>query len=554
MASGKAWNRRLALAGGAAMAAGAGAVALSLRHERVHRNLAGPDTLLRGNAGEPQTLDPSLASAITEAEIIGDLMVGLFQVDPDARPVPGMAVKWETSPDGLRWTFHLREAQWSDGTPVTADDFVFSWRRILNPATASSYSYFLYPLMNAEQVNAAKMPPETLGARAVDAHTLEVTLENPAPYLLEMLTHQTMGPLPRHVLEAQGRDWARPGTYVGNGAFVLKEWVPNDHVLVEKNPLFYDAEKVRLRRVYFFPTDDYGAALQRFRAGELDTQDKLPGQEIDWIRANIPQVLSNMPQLVTEILAVNHRRRPFGDIRVREAINLALNREAITDRIVRVGDVPAYALVPPTTANYPKGNAFDFKRLNPSQRLEKARALMQAAGFGPANRCKTTYLIRSTTAGTYRSVAAAIQQMLAQIWLDISIIPNDMQIFYPTIQAPLHDFDMAQSGWQADFNDAITFLNLLRSGGGDNWGQYSNPAYDAVLAKAQADINLESRGQKLAAAERIALADHAVMPLWFWNDSNLAWPYLSGWQPNPLDYHRSRWITIDEQARARLFA
>ncbi|HEY2010172.1 MAG TPA: peptide ABC transporter substrate-binding protein [Rhizomicrobium sp.] len=552
MASSKTWNRRLALAGGVALAAGAGAMALSSRRRHIHRTLVGPDTLLRGNAGEPETLDPSLASDQPDAEIIGDLMVGLFMPDPAARPYPAMATSWTTSADGLTWIFHLRDARWSDNTPITAQDFVFSWQRLVTPATASTYAYYLYPVKNAEPINAGKMAPETLGVRALDDHTLEVHLENPAPYFPQMLMHQTTSPLPRHVVKAKGAGWAQPGSYVGNGAFVLKEWVPNDHVLVEKNPLFYEADKVRLRQVYFFPTNDYGAALQRFRAGELDTQDKLPGQEIDWIRANIPQTISNKPQLVTEIVAVNHRRKPFDDIRVREAINLAINREALTDRIKRVGDVPAYNLVPPTTANYPTGNSFDFKHLNQRQRLDKACALMRAVGFGENNRCKTTFLIRSTTAGSERAIAAAIQQMLAQIWLDIAIIPNDFQIFYPTIQ--VHDFDIAQSGWQADFNDAITFLNLLRSDSGDNWGLYNSPAYDAMLAGAQAEINLESRGQKLAAAERIALADQALMPLWFWNDSNLAWPYLSGWEANPLDYHRSRWVSIDQRARITLFA
>jgi len=549
MASGKAWNRRLALAGGVALAAGT-AMLLHGRSKSRH-NFAGPDTLLRGNAGEPQTLDPSLASDLPDAEVIGDLMVGLFMPDPKAQPIAAMAQSWTTSADGLVWTFRLRDTRWSDGQPLTAQDFVFSWQRLVNPTTASTYAYYIYPVKNAEAVNAGKMSPDMLGIRALDDHTLEIRLEHPAPYLPQMLMHQTTSPLPRHVIQAKGGSWARPGSYVGNGAFVLKEWVPNDHVLVEKNPLFYDADTVRLRQVYFFPTNDYGAALQRFRAGELDTQDRLPGQEIDWIKANIPQCIAHKPQLVTEIVAVNHRRKPFDDIRVREAVNLALNREALTDRIVRIGDVPAYNLVPPTTANYPAGNGFAFRPLSQHQRLEKARALMRAAGFGDNNRVKTTFLIRGTTAGTMRSVAAAIQEMLAQIWLDIAIVPNDIQIFYPTIQ--VHDFDICQSGWQADFNDAITFLNLMRSDSGDNWGQYSNPAYDTALAAAQAETDLERRGEKLAAAERIALADHPLMPIWFWNDSNLAWPYLSGWEANPLDYHRSRWVSVDQAARIRQF-
>ncbi len=546
------WNRRLALAGGAALAAGGATLALRRPSGGVHRKIADAHTLLRGNAAEPETLDPSLAAGIQDIEIIGDLMVGLMTPDPAARPVPGMATRWTTSADGLTWTFHLREALWSDGAPVTAGDFVFSWRRILDTATASTYAYFLYVVKNAAAINAGKMPGTALGARALDDHTLEVHLEHPAPYLLEMLTHQTMVPLPPHVVTAKGKAWARPSNYVGNGAFTLKSWTPNDHVLVEKNPRFYDAASVALERVYFFPTDDYGAALQRFRAGGLDTQDKLPGLQIDWIRANIPKTISDVAQLTTEIITVNHRRRPFGDARVREAINLALNREAIAQRVMRVGDIPAYAIVPPTTANYPGGTSLGFKALTYPRRLEKARALMRAAGFSEKNRAGTTYMIRATMPGYQRAVAAAIQQMLAQIYLDIAITPNDMRTFYPAIQ--VHDFDMAQAGWGADFNDASTFLDLFRTGGGNNWGEYSNPAFDAMMDAAQQDVNLESRGKKLAAAEATVLKDHAAMPLWFWTSPNMKWPYVKGWQANPMDFHRSRWVTIDQAARIKQFA
>ena len=434
---------------------------------------------------------------------------------------------------------------------MTAHDFVYGWQRILNPATASSYSYFLYVVKNAQPINAGKMPLTALGAKALDDHTLEVHLEHPAPYLLEMLTHQTMLPLPRHVVESKGRKWAQPGNYVGNGPFTLKAWVPNDHVLVEKNPRYYDAANVALEKVYFFPTDDYGAALQRFRAGELDVQTKLPAQQFGWIKANIPETVDTTPLLITEIITINHKRAPFDDPRVREAINLALNREALTQRIVRVGDLPAYSFVPPSTANYAGGAALDFRTMPPEKRMEKARALMHSAGFDENNRVKTTYMIRVTTPGYQRAVAAAIQQMLAQIYLDIAITPNDMRVFYPAIQ--VHDFDMAQAGWSADFNDASNFLDLFRTGGGNNWGQYSNPAFDEALDGAQHDVNLQSRSQKLAAAEAIALKDHAAMPLWFWINPNMVWPYVQGWKGNPLDFHRSRWVSIDQAARIQQF-
>jgi oligopeptide transport system substrate-binding protein len=322
-------------------------------------------------------------------------------------------------------------------------------------------------------------------------------------------------------------------------------------VLVEKNPRFFDVANVALEKIYFYPTDDYSAALQRMRAGELDLQTRVPVQRIDWIKANMSAAYAPVPILVTEYVQVNHTRAPFGDVRVREAINLALNREIIAQRIRRVGDVPSYALVPPATANYPSGTQLAFKSMPYPARTERARALMRSAGFGEQNRLKTSFMIRSTAPGPYRAVAAAIQQMLALTYIDIAILPTDFQVFLAQTQA--HDFDMFEGGWSADFNDAATFLELLQTGGGNNWGLYSSPAFDRMLAAAQNDNDLVSRGRKLAAAEAIALRDHAIMPLYSWASPNLVWPYVKGWHENPMDKHRSRWISIDQASRIKQF-
>lgn len=551
MASGKAWNRRLALAGGAALAAGAGYFAFRPRHGGA-RHVAERGTFYRGNAAEPESLDPSLVQGQPEEEILGDLMTGLMDSDVMGRPVPGMATHWETSSDGRTWTFHLRQAQWSDGTPLTADDFVFSWQRLVDPKTAAIYAYFAYLFRNGRAVNAGRMPVTALGVRALDDHTLQVELEHPAPYMLEMATHMTLNPQPRHVVQAKGRAWAQAGNYVGNGPFVLKEWVPNGHITLEKNPLFYDASNVALKKVIYYPTDDYGAALQRLRAGELDFQMKMPPERIDWIRQNMPELLDPVPQLTGDFIFVNLHRKPLDNLVVRKALNLAINREAICNRVLRGAFVPAYNLVPPTTANYPGGVFLYFKDSPYPARLEEARALMRQAGFGPGNNLSTTMMIRATTAGAYRSASAALQQMLAQIYVNVSILPNDMMMFYDTVQA--HDFDLAYSGWGADFDDASSFLELFVTGGSMNSGYYSNPAYDAAIASAQQDTDLVSRGRKLAAAEAILLHDQAILPLYFWTAQELIQPYLKGIKANPIDYHRSRWVRIDERARARLFA
>src|SRR3569833_1272904 len=550
MASGKAWNRRAAVIGGATVAAGA-TWALWPRHDRQGIRIADAHTLRRGNSAEPEPLDNSLSSAVGVVFFIGDLMTGLVTEDIGARPIAGMATDWKTSPDGLTWTFKLREAVWSDGVPVTAEDFVFSWRRLLDPAVAARYSNYLYLVKNAEPVNAGKLPPSALGISAISERELEVRLEHPAPYLLQMLMHPCTHPLPRHVVTATGKNWSRPGNHVGNGAFVLKEWLPNGHVLVEKNPRFYDAANVALERILYYPTDDYSAALQRMRAGELDMQTRIAVQRIDWIRANLPQLLHPQSVFSVEFVYINVRRPPFHDVRVREALNLALNREAIAQRIRRVGDVPAYSLVPPNIANFAHGNSFAFKAMPPPVRIERARALMQAAGFSETNRLNTTFLIRSTAPGPYRAVAAAIQQMMAQIHINLSIVPMDFAVFLA--QTHSHNFDLAESGWVADFDDAATFLELLQTGNGNNDGEYSNPAYDELLAAAQQDTDLISRGRKLAQAEELALKDHAILPLFFWVDPNMVWPYVRGWQVNGMDKHRSRWISIDQPARLKQF-
>jgi len=277
MASGKAWNRRIALTGGAALAATGGYFALrGPSGSRAPRKVTDARTLLRGNAAEPETLDPTQSSGTQESEIMGDLMIGLTTHDPVCKPIPGMATRWETSPDGLTWTFHLRQALWSDGVPVTAEDFVFAFRRLVDPASASSYAYFLHLLKNGAAISGGKMPPSALGATAVDAHTLRVELEHPAPYLLELFTHGTTYPLPRHVVTAKGKAWSRPGNYVSNGPFTLKQWIPNDYVLLEKNPRFYDAANVALERSTSIPPPTMARRCGAFRSANWITRNAIP--------------------------------------------------------------------------------------------------------------------------------------------------------------------------------------------------------------------------------------------------------------------------------------
>jgi len=511
---------------------------------------AGEMVLYRGNAAEPATLDPHHTQGVWESDIVGDLLIPLTTAGPRGEAIPGAATSWDIAPDGLSWTFHLREHLWSDGVPVSAEDFVFAWRRILDPATASSYAYYLYPIRNAAAVNGGRMPVADLGAEAIDARTLVVHLENPAPYLAEFMTHASTSPLPRHVLEQHGNAWSRPGNYVSNGPYVLAEWIPNDHVAAVKNARFFDAENVAVDRVVYYPTSDYSAALQRFRAGEIDIQSRLPSAQIDWIRENMPETIDLKPTLTVEYIAMNFERPGLDDVRVREALSLALDRETLVNQVIRVGQPPAYSMIPPGIANYPGNVRLTFADMPQAERVARARMLMEEAGYGPDNRLRFGLAVRAASADA-RRVPAAIQQMWSAIHVDAEIEQSDAAVFYDLMQE--HEFDAGMAGWVADYNDPSNFLDLLRTGNSNNYSQYSNPRYDALLDQAMSERDLEARGRLMAEAEEIALNDHAWIPMFFHVTDSLQRPYVRGWINNINDTNRTRWLSIDEAARAALF-
>jgi oligopeptide transport system substrate-binding protein len=510
-----------------------------------NQTIHAPDYLVRGNGYEIKSLDPHYIDGSWEVNVVGDLLVGLTTDAPDGTPMPGAATSWDTSPDGKTWTFHMRDHSWSDGQPVTAHDFVFAWRRILEPARGAPYAYYLWLVKNAKAISDGRLPARALGVTAKDDHTLVVELEHPAPYMLEYLLHQAVYPVPRHVVLAKGDAWSRPGNYVANGPYVPKEWVPNDHLTLVKNPRFYDAQHVRIASVIFKPTQDTLAALKLIRSGEIDSQNLLPTAEIDWMRSHIPRALQIRPMLGVSYIVPNFLRKPFQDVRLREAIALAYDRETMTDRIIRLGQPPAYHFVPPNTANYPGGTNCDFQLLSYDRRLEKARRLMVAMGYGPDNHFHTTY--DTATTPDAKRTFAALQAMLRRIYIDLEPVTSDGQVFYKKLQTG--EFDMASPAWIADFNDAGTFLDLLQSSSGNNYGHYKNPRFDALLAEANTTTDLRKRGQLLEEAEQIALNDYAVIPTRFLVTQDIVEPYVKGWIPNVRNVNRTRWLWIDPHAR-----
>lgn len=500
---------------------------------------AGKVCLHLGNGVEPISLDPHKVQGTGEHRLLLDNMIGLTQDDADGKPIPGMAERWETSADGLTWTFYLREASWSDGVPVTAEDFVFSFRRILLPATASEYASLLYLIKNAQPVNEGKAPPESLGVRAVSPRVLEIRLEHPAPYLPELAKHQTMFPVPKHRVEKLGNAWARPENYVSNGPYRIVAWRLGDYVKAVKNERFWDADEVCVDEVYYYPTVDAVSAERRVLRGELDMSADIQSNRIAFLRQRHPEYVQTHTYLGVAYLAFNADVPALRDRRVRKALMMSVDREFIAEKLLRGGQTPAYTFVPPGVANYsgarpPEWASWPFER-----RQAEARRLLAEAGYGPKRPLKVE--IKHRNSADPMLVMPAIQADWQQIGVQAALAQNEVQIAYASYRA--RDFQVADAAWVADYNDAMSFLYLMQSAtGAQNYGDYRNPAYDALLLKADNEPDAARRASYLAEAERIILEDAAVVPTYFYINKNLVSPRIRGWKANLVDYHPTRFL------------
>jgi len=496
-----------------------------------------------GNNSEPMTLDPQKANLLDEANIISDLIFGLTTEAPDASPVPGIAKSWETSADGLTWTFHLRtDALWSDGVPVTADDFIFAYRRILAPETASIYAYLVYILKNGQAVNEGKARPEALGARALDPYTLELTLEHPAPYLTELTKHQSFFPVPAHVVKKYGDAWIQPEHFVGNGPYRLVSWRLGDKITVTRNPRFYDAANVCVDRINYYPTPDLVAAERRVQRGELDIQTSFQSNRFTHIRETMPGFGRVHVSLATAYLSFNTRDvAALKDIRVRRALSESIDREFITKKLLRAGQVPAYSFVPPGTAHYTQGPKLRWADSSLAQRQIEAKALLAQAGYNAENPLKLE--IKAASATDTLLLVEAIQADWRAIGVEVRLAQNDSSVAFAAYRN--RDFDVGSMSWYADFNDPVTFLGLLKSDtGAQNYGDYKNPAYDALLAQADLEPDEAKRAAILARAEQMMLDDEGTAPLFFVVNRNLINPKITGWVANSANFHRARWLCV----------
>ena len=498
----------------------------------------------RGNGGEPGSLDPHQISGTWESSIAGDQFLGLYTVAADGSIIPGAAESHSVSDDGLVYTFNIREHNWSDGTPVTAHDFEFAFKRILDPATAASYAYLLHIIEGAESFNGGDGSADTVAVRAIDAQTLEVTLASPAPYFIAQTTHPTAYPVPRHTVEAFGADWSRPENIVVNGAFKVSEWRIGEVLIALKNPGFYDADNVFLDQVNFYPIEEPTTELNLYREGQLDVTSNIPADIIDDVRAEFGDEVMITPYGGTYYYTFNTTIEPFDNPAVRNALSMAIDRDFITTEVNKSGVEPAYSFVPTSISSGDAGYQVQepsWAALSYDERLAMAQETMAELGYTQDS--PLALVLSYNTNEGHRNIALAVSDMWAKIGVTVELFNSDVSTHYDSMQA--QDYQVGRAGWIWDYPDPENLLALMSTGVAYNYGLYNNPEFNALLDASYQQSGAE-RLATLQAAEAIAMEEAAVAPIHYYNSRHLVAPYVRGYLPNGDDRHPSRWVSFED--------
>jgi len=520
----------------------AGALALALlgsagcsRSTNVQRGDAS-QVLHRGIGPDLADLDPHLATQTSYYTVLSALLEGLVAEDPvDLHPVPGVAERWEVSPDGLTYTFHLRAAaRWSDGKAVTAADFIGSWQRMLTPALAAANASQLYIIQGAEAFNRGDGSFAQVGLRAPDARTLVVQLEHPAPWFLSVLGEPAWLPVPLAAiaragsLTARENRWASPERWVGNGPFVLASWHHGQEIVVTRSTTYWDEGQVRLREIHFHAFDSIDAEERAFRAGQLHLTETIPPAKVDGYRRDTPELLRVDPLLGTFFLRVNVRRPALNDARIRLALSLAVDRTALAERVLRGGQAPAFAFTPPGLGGYAP------VPLEHGQ-AERARRLLADAGHAGGEGLPSFALLYNTSESN-RVIAEALQEMWRrELGLRVNLVNQDLK---STEEARTTGaYELVRSSEIADYADPSAFLDVWRSDSSNNFTGWKNPDYDSLLFTAARTPEAAARNALYARAESILLAEAPVIPLYHYTHVFLIRPSVQGWHPTLLDHH-----------------
>ena len=489
-------------------------------------------SIIIDNAAEPQSIDPSLIQGVPEAYINMALFEGLLRYDPKTGlGMPGLAESWTVSADKTVYTFKLRKSVWSDGTPVVAQTFADSWIRAIDPATASEYAYMMTGVVKgAEAFNSGKGKREDVGVKALDDKTFQVTLVGPVPYFINTLMHQIFNVLPMHVINKYGKDWIKVENFVSNGPFVLKEWKPQERLVVTKNPKYWDAKNIFVDTVTYLPIEDTVTGFQKYKNGEIDwmNNQSFPTTNIDEVK--LRKDFHRSPQVATYYYIFNVTKKPVDDVRVRKALTMALDTEELVSKVTKSGEIAAQSMVPVMPGYTPaKGNAFD---------PVAAKKLLAQAGYPDGKGFPKITVIYNTNP-RHKMIAEWVQQKWKTVLgIDIELQNIEWKTFLD-VRSNQHDFVITRAGWNGDYQDPNTYLDMFKIGSGNNDGLYANKKYDALVVKATSMPDGPARYKTMHDAEEIMITqDQAVAPLYFYVNLDLIdltkW---TGWYDTPLGFH-----------------
>ena len=500
------------------------------------------ESVLRsGHPGEPDSLDPHLAVAAPALVVINDLFESLLTLDARGKPIAGAAASYSLSDDQRTYSFTLRpNLLWSDGRVITADDFVYSIRRLADPATAATtLAGFVDLFANGRAVLSGQLPPSALGVAAPDSRTVRITLAQPTPYFPTVIALPVFAPVPRHLIETVGQGWTRPGVMVSNGPFVLEAWRPGDQVRVRRNPRFHAAASVRLDGVIYRPIIDLNAGLRMFLAGDLDVMTNFPPERLDSLRQQRPGELRLSPSLGVTVYVINHRNPKLQDARVRQALSLAIDRDLLTTRVIRSGDRSAWSLVPPGMAGY--GELLSAPPGSAAQRVARARQLLSDAGYSMARPLDVELLYHSSE--EHKRVAVAVTAMWQDIGVRASLRNAERQVV--EVSARAGDFEIVRAAWFSTYADPMGLLQFLQTGSPANAGGYANAAFQQALDQATRLTDPTARLRALRSAEQLAMQDQAVIPLYFMVSRRLVSRRVIGWRDDNLTALRgARWLAV----------
>lgn len=485
--------------------------------------------------------DPQIVEDVSGAEVVRDLFEGLLNQNADGELIPGVATEWSPNEDNTEWTFTLREdAMWSDGTPVTAGDFVYAWKRLVDPELASPYAWFgeLMSIQNAGAIIAGEMDPDELGVEAPDDHTLVVHLSAPLPYFAAMTTHGSTFPSPQWVIEEYGDQWTRPENIVTNGAYILTEHVPQERSVREKSDTYWDAENTVLEKVVALVINDENQALTRFLAGELD-RTEVPIGQYPRLKEEYPDTAISFPRLCSYYYNFNLRDNgpeATQDVRVRQALSYAIDRDVIVDQVLQGGQFPAYTFTPGATANF-EVPSVPYGEMTQAERDEQAVALLAEAGYGPDGEALELSILYNTDEA-HRQLATVIGQMWEQK-LGVTVTLDNMEWNTFLDAREQGDFDVSRGGWCGDYNEASTFLDLMQSNSGYNDAKYSNEEVDALLAEAKTMADPSANYTRI---EEIVAEEMPIIPVYHYAGVYMLNPQIQEW---PVGNVEQNWYSKD---------